>query len=360
MGTPTNFVLAVCLLAAGAGASAPPALSAGPAGPFDCASGSWILKGAVAHPAQGVDASFSPDWQPTLEGIAACTRTPAWRTACVTIQGHTDAIAFNDPTAVAFGGVEAAQLARGRGRSTDVLNRLYKLGVTPERLRELPPASEPDYRGVALSVVLGCVGPRSNGSAITSAELRVAVRDSVREELTEQRRQDALAKPPPPVYSHHFWAEANLLATLVGTTPDSAFGPALQIGAGWNYRFLFARADVGFAVGTTVPQRTGYEFGAAAGYFHARWLQVGVVFNDRLSASNPTQAWLEQTWAFGVEGTHCLWRFKGLDLCAREAVLPLGGRTRRGEEVNGQLFRIPDTHDSALRFELGASVRKNF
>lgn len=319
-----------------------------------------MLEGAPSRVEKGASASFNPDWQPTLEGIAACTRTPAWRTACVAIQGHTDKIAFNDPVAVAFGSVEAAQLARGRGRSTEVLDRLYKLGVEPQRLRELPPASEPDYRGVALSVVLGCVASTPNGSALSTEQLQSTVRQSVREELTEQRRREAAAVPPPPVYPHRFWAEANLLATLVGTTPNSALGPVLQVGGGWNYRFVFARADLGFSVGSTSPQRTGYELGVAAGYFHARWLQVGVVFNDRLSASNPTQAWLEQTWALGVEGTHCLWRVHGLDLCAREAVLPLGGRTRRAEDVDGQLFRIPDTHDAALRFELGASLRKNF
>lgn len=356
-----RWTLSACLVVAAAAGAAAPAdeRPTVPPTPFDCAAGHWVLDGARVRAGQGDGATFNPDWQPTLEGIAGCVRSPAWRTACVAIRGHTDAIAFNDPVVVAFGSVEAAQLARGRGRSVSVLTRLTQLGVPPDRLRELPPAEAPDYRGVELSVVLGCASPHADTTApLTQADLRSAVRESVRDELSEQRRQDALTQPAPALSQHRFWAEAGLTAALVGTTPDSAFGPVAQLGAGWRFRHVYARADLGLTLGSTAPQRVGWELGGAVGYFHAPWLQVGVIAGDRFSASSLSTGWLEQTWALGLEGTHCLWRWREYDLCAREAVLPLGGRTRRGEEVNGQLYRIPDTHDSALRFELGASVRR--
>jgi hypothetical protein len=328
---------------------------------FDCAARKWVLDGAPAKADAGDGATFSPAWQATLEGIASCSQRPAWKTACVAVQGHTDAIAFNDPVVAAFGSVEAAQLARGRGRSATVLNRLYQLGVPSERLRELPPSATPDFRGVTVSVVPGCAQLGGDGQgALTHDELRSAVRDSVSDALEAQRRAELAAQPKPVVYPHTFWLEANLSASLVGTTPDSAVGPLLDLGGGWRWRMLYAHADVGFAVGSTAPQRLGFEFGGGAGWYHARWLQVGLLANDRFSSSSVGRGWLEQTWALGVEGTHCLMRWRGYDLCAREAVLPLGGRTRRAEEIDGTLYRIPDAHDSSLRFELGVSLRRDF
>lgn len=327
---------------------------AAPTAPFDCSAGTWRLAGAPAR--VDADASFNPEWTPTLQALAACIKSPTWQTVCLTIRGHSDEVKFDSATASAFGSPEAAQLSRANGRSLRVTASLYELGVPGDRLRQLPPSGGAEFRGVEITAHPGCIaGPTSDapGKPVDPALLQQMVKSSVKEVLDEQK---PVPVPPAP---HLFWAEAGLDAALVGFSPSTSIGPVLRAGAGWRHRWAYARANLGFSVGSIAPQRIGGEVALGAGYIHAPWLQLGLTASARLSTHGLLTPWLEQTWALGVEGTHCLWNFSGYQLCAREAVLPLGVRVRQGEEIAGQVYRIHVTNDFSLRFDVGLVLRRD-
>jgi len=331
--------------------------------PVDCAQGRWLLEGAPAKVDKDADsATFSAEWQPILEGLAKCASRPEWAETCLAVRGHSDALRFGDPVVAALGSPEAAQMLRAKGRATSVISRLTELGIPSNRVREEPALREATFRGVELWTLKACKAARDaqGGGGLGADELRTLVRSSVVESFAEEERRREASRPAPSPYKHTFLAEGGLELSALGFAPSTSFGPALNLGAGWRYRSLYARLGVGFAVGTADEQRLAFDLAAGAGYFHAPWLQLGVVIADRVSSSSVLTPWLEQSLGFGFEGTHCLTSFSGFELCARETVLPLGARLRRGEVVSGQPYRVPETWSYALRLQLGALLQRRF
>ncbi len=346
--------LAAALLAAPAAAQAPP---------DPCAEDAVVLAGASAQPDDG-RAAFNPAWTPALERLATCLRGGPLADACVVVRGLTDETPFAAPLAGAFGGDEAAQLARGQGRALSVQARLEALGVPAPRVRTAAPVTGGAVRGVELRLVRACLPPEREG--LDQAQVEALVDRRVDAAVAALSRLAAPppeaaadAPPPPPRPAWRPWLEAGLDAALLGVEPDTTFGPVLWAGAGAARGPWLGRLSAGLSVGTAREERLGAEAAALFGVRLRSGLELAAALRWRVTTHAASGPWLDQVLGAGAQAGWCPARaaVAGRPVCLTAGLEPLGWRWRRGEVRGGEAVPRPRTQDWAGVARLGVSVR---
>ncbi|WP_373046646.1 hypothetical protein [Vulgatibacter sp.] len=351
-------VLGLLCLGSAAAAQAPAASNDVAAqGPF-CASGRWQLDGAAAVSDTSTDAALPAAWSPLLDEIAGCVAQRGAERACLYVEGRHDEQRFPAAVVKAFGGEEAAQAARARGRASLVLRELGNRGVAAERLHEAPPPATPSWRGVEIRLESACL-PAPQG---LSAEDRRLLEEARLVIERDRERQDAPPPAPPPAVPQAPtlvpFAELSLHGSLGVSDPATVASPGLRLAAGARAGWLGARIGVGAAAAAREEQRNALEAFAAAEVHLLPWLAVGPVAGLRFGAPDTDAPWLERSFFAGLEASERLLTFGGNNhLILQQAILPFASQERRGEIGAGRLERIPSTSESLVRYELGFSLR---
>lgn len=353
-------LLLLCALCVAVDARAQqPAAAPSSAGAF-CDARQWSLDGASARADEAGEAALPATWLPQLDQIASCLQEPAAARACLEVEGRHDDRLFPPEVVRAFGGQEAAQAARARGRATLALQELRGRGVPADRLREVPPPAGPSFRGVSIRLVPDCLP----AAAQLSDEDRRLL-DEARALIEEKK---ATPPPPPPAPPQQQpepqqsrlqgFADVSLHGSLATADSATVASPGLRLAAGAKAGWLAARIGVGAATSNREAQQNALEAFVAAEFHVLPWLSVGPVAGLRFGAPATDAPWLERSFHAGFEAAQHLLTFgENNHLLLQQAVLPFASQERRGEIGNGRLERIPPTSESMVRFELGLSLR---
>ncbi|MCA9545131.1 MAG: hypothetical protein KC613_12095 [Myxococcales bacterium] len=304
----------------------------------------WQLAGAAEVASADESATVPKAWSDALTQVAECLA--AQPEACVEIEGQTDDTPFPPHVVAAMGGPQAAQLLRAHGRAVSVAAHLRQLGVAPGQLREAPPNTKAEARGVALRLIEACADRApSEVTSVLSQTFNIEY-----EAVRAQRASDSL-----------WWADAGLAFDWLVSEPGSLLDGQLRVGIGWLTHKVYARVFGGVLVGDSENHRVAGEYGGAVGYRPLQWLDVGAFGSHRVASRAVSDGWFEQAWTVGLESAQRLWQPQaGTGLWITESVAPLGQRWRRAEVVDDHVEAFPTRTWGLLRFSLTLSVRQRF
>lgn len=294
---------------------------------FACSVGALRLEEIVRRANSGEE--FVQQWSGLLKRVASCMKQRHMRNTCLSVQGRYAPLHFEWGDQAPDAAIGSQKLGAD-ARAVAVRSHLQSEGVEGRRIVVLPPPDHGTYEGVRLRIAHDCTDGSAEGGVA--------------------------------------YGERRGLSAEVGIYGSGSFlGPArsgagvLRVGVGYQAHSLYGRLDAGLLTSSSETQRGGWELGAALGLDLTDWVQLGVVFSYRQGADKLFAEWLERMWTLGVESRQCtvigrtLW-----SVCLREALMPVGQQSLRGQIVQGRVFRVPASESAVLRADVGLSLTRGF
>ena len=243
-----------------------------PASSAACGSGDWRLDGAAARPGRG--STFRPEWQATLEQIDRCLSERP--NACVRVRGHFDATGFNPNVEHAFGSRQAAQLARARARSEEIVARLYALGLEDWRLKQVPPPVEPTWRGVSVALVEACratavVPPVAPPPPVAPSPPVVSEPATAPSPPINDRPNSIVVSVLSPEWELPLALIGSLGGDVLAVEGDAQWGTRLRIGLEWNNEAWYAHLGGGVFLTEVTERNYGGDLIVGGGHRPLSW-----------------------------------------------------------------------------------------